>query len=244
MQHNNAKIIHLISDLHLSEEQPNLFRLLEHYINNIAVRSEQLFVLGDLFELWVGDDHLTPFNQSVIELFAGYSGELFFAHGNRDFLLGNHFAKACGGILIDEPYHFEWENKKVSLMHGDSLCTDDVAYQQLRNMVRNPQWQKEFLSQPVEARLAFADSVREQSKNSQKQKTAEIMDVNQSSVSRFVEENQCDWLIHGHTHRPASHQIKYNDGKICERLVLSDWRDKGHYLELRDNQLNNTYFQY
>lgn len=237
-------VIHFISDLHLCEEQPKLFELFEHYITTIAPDSDQLFVLGDLFEVWVGDDHHTSFNDKVIALFSQYAnnhGELFVGHGNRDFLMGEAFAQSCGAKLISEPFNFEWSEKKLCLMHGDSLCTDDVPYQQLRQMIRGPEWQQEFLSQSVEARLAFASSVREQSKTANKTKAAEIMDVNLVAVKETIKANDCDWLIHGHTHRPDVHdvEIESNDHK---RIVLSDWRDEGHYLVLQDGEFKNHYF--
>ena len=241
-----AKVIHLISDLHLSEEHPHLLGLFKHYMQHIAVQSEQLYVLGDLFELWVGDDHHTAFNQSVIDLFAQYTqngGELFFGHGNRDFLLGEEFARACGGQLIGEPFNFSWQDKNICLLHGDSLCTDDITYQQLRTMVRNPHWQGEFLSQPVEHRLAFAQNLREKSKSSQQEKTEEIMDVNQQAVLNCVQQNQCEWLIHGHTHRPDIHKIQLENGQNTSRIVLSDWNSRGHFLELIDGQANSHYFE-
>ncbi|TQV76606.1 UDP-2,3-diacylglucosamine diphosphatase [Aliikangiella marina] len=238
------KVIHLISDLHLQEAQPKLYDLLERYMVEIAPKSDQLYVLGDLFELWVGDDHYTPFNEKVINLFKGYTqngGELFIGHGNRDFLIGNVFAESCGAQLLDEPYNFTWFDKSICLMHGDSLCTDDVAYMQLRQMVRSPQWQAEFLSQPVDARLAFAASLREQSKSAMQEKAAEIMDVNQQAVLDAAKSNHCDWLIHGHTHRPDTHQLKEITDQHL-RIVLSDWREEGQYLALKDGEFSSHYF--
>ena len=239
-----AKIVHMISDLHLTEDQPHLLKLFTHYMQTIAPQSNALFVLGDLFEVWVGDDHHNAFNQSIIDQFAEYStngGELYFGHGNRDFLLGDDYAKSCGGQILDEPYSFDWQDKSITLMHGDSLCTDDTAYQQLRMMVRNPQWQNEFLSQSVEQRLAFAASIREQSKSALQQKAEEIMDVNQQAVEQSFKDHQCDWLIHGHTHRPDIHEVNY-DGAKGQRIVLSDWREQGQYLELKDGNFQNHYF--
>jgi len=238
----NSPVIHFISDLHLSEDQPHLLNLLTHYMTNLAPQSNQLFVLGDLFELWIGDDHQTEFNQQVIQLFADYQGDLFVGHGNRDFLLGQTFANSVAGQLLPEPYHFNWQGKKICLMHGDSLCTDDIAYQQLRTMVRNPEWQRQFLSQSVEQRLAFAANVQAQSKSEQQDKTAEIMDVNQDAVTDTFKTSQCDWLIHGHTHRPDSHSIKLAENNTGWRVVLSDWNDKGQYLELKEGQFQSHYF--
>lgn len=236
------QVIHFISDLHLSDEQPHLYELLEYYMQNIAIHSDQLFILGDLFELWIGDDHSTPLNQKVVQLLKNYPGKLFIGHGNRDFLIGNEFAKSVNAILIDEPYNFEWNKTQISLLHGDSLCTDDVAYQQMKQLVRSSSWQTEFLNQSVENRLAFAANLREQSKNAQQEKTSEIMDVNQEAVIKTIKDNQCDWLIHGHTHRPNTHQITLTNKKVASRIVLSDWREKGHYLVLENGTFESLYF--
>ncbi|WP_444998133.1 UDP-2,3-diacylglucosamine diphosphatase [Aliikangiella sp. IMCC44359] len=238
-------ITHFISDLHLCETQPHLLRLFEHYMHNIAPKSQQLYVLGDLFEVWVGDDHSSAFNQQVINLFKHYtqhSGQLYVAHGNRDFLLGEQFAKQTGSTLIEEPYHLELGFHKTCVMHGDVLCTDDIQYQQFRKMVRNPTWQQELLAQSVEKRLAFASGVREKSKSEQSEKSESIMDVNPKAVENFFLENHCEWLIHGHTHREAQHQIMIND-QTHHRIVLSDWGKQGHYLEFNNNLLSSIYFK-
>lgn len=239
------KVIHLISDLHLCEEQPHLLELFKHYMQTIAPQSDELYVLGDLFEVWVGDDHHTDFNQQVIDLFADYgkqSRQLFFSHGNRDFLLGDDFANACHGKIIPEPHHLRWQDKQISLLHGDSLCTDDVEYQQTRVMIRNADWQNQFLSQTIDARLAFAAGARQQSKASQKEKSLDIMDVNKAAVEDFILLHQCDWLIHGHTHREGRHEINLKNGTTSSRIVLSDWGEQGHYLQLKQSQLTSHYF--
>ncbi|TQV86750.1 UDP-2,3-diacylglucosamine diphosphatase [Aliikangiella coralliicola] len=237
-------MIHIISDLHLVESQPHLLNLFTHYIQKIAPESECLYVLGDLFEVWVGDDNHTNFNQQVIDLFAEYSrhGQLFFAHGNRDFLLGHQFAKACGGELIDEPHLLDWAGQTICMMHGDALCTDDVAYQQLRNTVRSEQWQQQFLSQTVSKRLEIADGIRAKSKDAQQNKNTEIMDVNAQAVFDCFKSNQCQWLIHGHTHREGRHMVDMGDNNTVERVVLSDWAEQGHYLSLKNSQVQSHFF--
>ena len=240
-----SKTIHLISDLHLCEEHSHLFELFKFYMQNIAPNSQQLIVLGDLFDVWIGDDHATEFNQNVIRLFNHYSnnhGELLIAHGNRDFLLGQKFADSCDGKLIEEPFNFKWQNKNICLMHGDSLCTDDVAYQEFKNMVRTNEWQTQFLSLPIEKRLEIASGIKQQSKDAQREKQAEIMDVNSSAVNQCFIDNQCDWLIHGHTHREGQHQIDLSEDKAETRIVLSDWDKQGHYLELKDQHFQSIYF--
>ncbi|MET1256071.1 UDP-2,3-diacylglucosamine diphosphatase [Aliikangiella maris] len=237
-------VIHLISDLHLCETQPHLLDLFSHYMQHIAPKCQTLIVLGDLFEVWVGDDHHSDFNQQVIAAFRDFvehDKKLFIAHGNRDFLLGEQFMVASGAIFIDEPYLCHWNNKSVCLLHGDALCTDDLAYQQFRQMVRNQQWQQNFLSQPLANRLAYAADVRQQSQQQQSEKSMQIMDVNAQAVNDLIQQTQCDWLIHGHTHREGKHQLTINN-RPCERIVLSDWGNNGHYLEFTHNQLTSHFF--
>jgi len=245
-----AKVTHLISDLHLCQSRPDLFALFEHYMQKIAPKSTQLYVLGDLFEVWIGDDCLNESDTStqlyfdVISLFKNYSdlhGELFFIHGNRDFLLAKQFEKLTGGQLLAEPFLASLAGKTIALMHGDSLCIDDVAYQEFRTMVRNPQWQKEFLSYPIEKRAEIAQGLRQKSKQAQSEKSNDIMDVSPSAVSDFFAQHNIDWLIHGHTHRQATHQLFLND-RVVNRVVLSDWGDKGFYLSIDKKGLKEHYF--
>jgi UDP-2,3-diacylglucosamine hydrolase len=245
-----TQITHIISDLHLCQTKPKLFALFEHFMQEIAVQSNQLFVLGDLFEVWIGDDCLqiespnTQLYSDVISLFKNYSshhGELFFIHGNRDFLLSKEFEERTGGKILQEPHFLNLSNKKVALMHGDSLCTDDVDYQEFRTMVRNPQWQKEFLSLPMEKRIEIASGLRQQSKDAQAGKAMEIMDVNQNSVEDFFAQTNVDWLIHGHTHRQATHELIIDNKKV-KRIVLSDWGQQGFYLSIDNNGIDERYF--
>jgi UDP-2,3-diacylglucosamine hydrolase len=248
------KPIHIISDLHLTQSRPDLFELFKHYMQKIAPQSKQMYVLGDLFELWIGDDCLlesnlnnnpeSPLYLKVIDLFKNYAenhGELFFIHGNRDFLLADQFEKKSKGLLLSEPFLTSFDTTKIALMHGDSLCTDDTDYQQFRSMVRSSQWQNEFLAMSIEQRIKIADGLRKQSQESQSEKTMDIMDVNQQAVSQFFKDNNINWLIHGHTHRQASHQHHINN-KDYTRVVLSDWDDRGFYLSILDNEISEHYF--
>ena len=247
-------VVHIISDLHLCASRPDLLQLFNKYMTEYAPENQQLYVLGDLFEAWIGDDCLAPENaannpnaamyQSVIDSFKHYAenhGELFFMHGNRDFLLGQDFEKMTKGKLLDEPTFVNWHGKKTALMHGDSLCTDDVAYQQFRDMVRNPAWQSEFLAYPMAKRVEIANSLRQQSKQAQTEKSNEIMDVNQQAVEDFFSEHQIDCLIHGHTHRQATHELII-DGVAKQRVVLSDWGDRGFYLAVTNQGISEVYF--
>lgn len=245
-----TQITHIISDLHLCQTKPDLFVLFEHYMQKIAIQSHRLFVLGDLFEAWIGDDCLkiessnTQLYRDVISLFKNYSsfhGELFFMHGNRDFLLNDEFEKQTGGKLLQEPYFLDLSGKKTALMHGDSLCSDDIAYQEFRTMVRDPQWQKEFLSLPMERRIEIASGLRQQSKDAQTKKPMDIMDVNQNSVEDFFNQHDIEWLIHGHTHRQATHELAAKNKQV-KRIVLSDWGKQGFYLSIDDNSIDQVYF--
>jgi len=242
--------IQIISDLHLCASRPELTSLFRHYMENIAPQSNQLFVLGDLFELWIGDDCLleappqSKFYLDILSIFKSYSknhGELFFIHGNRDFLLAEKFEALSGGKLLQEPYLFKIQNKNIAFIHGDSLCTDDVAYQEFRKMVRNPQWQAQFLALPISKRIEIASDIRQQSQDAQKKKSNEIMDVNQDSVNAFISKHQLDWLIHGHTHRQATHKFMI-DEKQVRRIVLSDWGEQGFYLSMVDTSISEHYF--
>jgi len=245
-----AHVTHIISDLHLAHDRPDLFRLFERYMKEIAPMSDQLFVLGDLFEVWLGDDCLeatgpnTQMYHDVVDLFKNYSDSakpLFFLHGNRDFLLGKKFAQLTGGKLLDEPFLKQFYDLRVALMHGDTLCTDDIAYQEFRTMVRDEHWQQEFLALPMEKRIEIAASMKQQSKQAKHSKTTEIMDVNQNAVTDFFKANAVDCLIHGHTHRQATHDYEI-DGKKTSRIVLSDWGDQGFYLSITNDLIMENYF--
>ncbi|WP_196137496.1 UDP-2,3-diacylglucosamine diphosphatase [Aliikangiella sp. G2MR2-5] len=250
-----SQVIHFISDLHLETPQSHLMALFRYYMMEIAPKASQLYVLGDLFEVWIGDDDDSELARQVTELFREYSrnsGELFFLHGNRDFLLGAEFIAACNANLLDDPANISWQNHNISIMHGDSLCTDDTDYQNFRKMVRSADWQQKFLSMTLAQRKEYAASVRAQSKAAQADKQTEIMDVNQKAVEEAFIQLNCDWLIHGHTHRPDEHTLKLNleepdnietvRSRTVKRIVLSDWREKGHYLELKNDKATSHFF--
>ncbi|RLT94381.1 MAG: UDP-2,3-diacylglucosamine diphosphatase, partial [Ketobacter sp.] len=163
--------------------------------------------------------------------------------GNRDFLLGEQFAEKCGAKLIHEPYFVELAGKRCLLMHGDSLCTDDKLYMDFRKMVRNPAWQKEFLSKPLDERIAFGKQARNQSQEDAKDKTYEILDVNQDEVLNVFREHRVPLFIHGHTHRPDRHQINI-DKSNYERIVLGDWHRQGWYLIADEAELELRSFEF
>jgi UDP-2,3-diacylglucosamine hydrolase len=227
-----------ISDLHLSPERPEIISLFSNFVDDIAATAESLYILGDFLEYWLGDDDpapsLAPVFNKLIELTGKYSTDVFFMHGNRDFLVGNKLAARCHFTLIEEPYRINLAGNDALLMHGDTLCTDDVAYQKLRLMVRNPAWQHQVLAKSLEERIQLAKELREKSQQSAAAKEEYIMDVNQQTTDKVFMDYNIDLLIHGHTHRPAVHH-KLIDDHETTRIVLGDWYKTGSYLRINDS---------
>ncbi|MCK0152635.1 UDP-2,3-diacylglucosamine diphosphatase [Alcanivorax sp. S6407] len=218
-----------ISDLHLDPERPEHLEALKALLAQHAGKADALYVLGDLFEAWIGDDDDTPFNREAISAFRQFAdsgSKLYFMHGNRDFLLGEDFATACGGSLLDEGTVVDLYGTTAQLMHGDSLCTLDTEYQQFRAMARSPQWQQGMLSQPLEQRRMIAQGMRMQSQGNNANKAENIMDVTPEEVAKSMETAGVQHLIHGHTHRPDVHDIALSDG-TGKRWVLGDWGKLG-----------------
>jgi UDP-2,3-diacylglucosamine hydrolase len=223
----------IISDLHLCAQRPAVTQAFLHWLQTEVATAEALYILGDFVEVWVGDDILAdpqhgaeflPIVQALRAL-SERGVKLYFMHGNRDFLIGAHFAQACGLQLLPDPTLLTFGETRILLSHGDALCTDDVAYQQFRSQVRTPQWQQAFLAQPLAARLAFAEQARQQSTQNKSKYGMDIMDVNPAAVSALLREyDYPNVLLHGHTHRPGRHQLEV-DGHACERMVLGDWHD-------------------
>jgi UDP-2,3-diacylglucosamine hydrolase len=221
-----------ISDLHLCASRPAINQLFIEFLEKRLQPGDHLYILGDLFEAWIGDDAVDDQNQTVIDALQTLHQKqipVFIMHGNRDFLLGDQFASATGATLIEDPYLIKLGGTEVLLMHGDTLCTDDVDYQAFRQQVRNPAFCSEFLSYPVEKRMAIASQFREESRNRSKEKSAAIMDVNQDAVEQTMMRYGVHHLIHGHTHRPAQHHFELG-GATAERTVLGDWYQQGSAL--------------
>jgi UDP-2,3-diacylglucosamine hydrolase len=228
-----------ISDLHLHESRPHITRAFFHFLNTDAVHAEALYILGDFFDSWIGDDDDTRLPHEVAsELFAlNQKGvAIYFMSGNRDFLLGNEYANKAGMTIIPDGTIIDLYDTPTLLMHGDSLCTDDLEYQQFRTMVRNPQWQQQILAQPLVVRRALAAQMREKSQSLTSMKAQDITDVSPAEVNAQMEQADVTRLIHGHTHRPARHTLIIN-GKQAERIVLGDWHDSAWCLKASADEL-------
>jgi len=227
-----------ISDLHLMPERPEIMDLFVRFAEDIASKADSLYILGDFLEVWWGDDdpaagYQDVFN-SLIKLATEDKTEIFLMHGNRDFMIGEALAKRCHFNIIHDPHKISLEKRDVLLMHGDTLCIDDVEYQKFRQMVRNPLWQQQVLTKTLAERFQLAQSIRENSKQSTTGKDEYIMDVNQAETEKVFLENDIDLIIHGHTHRPAIHHKTIN-GNDTTRIVLGDWHEAGSYLRINDD---------
>lgn len=231
----------LISDLHLEPNREDITRTLVDFLRGRATESGSLYILGDLFEVWIGDDDPNPLADLVareLSVLKDQGVEVFLMHGNRDFLIGKQYADRCGASLITEPYLIQTASQHIALLHGDSLCTADVEYMKFRNLVRNQQWQQDFLAKPLTERHQFAEQARKQSQQVTSNTAPEIMDVTPSEVIKLFSDLQVTTLIHGHTHRPAVHPIKLelaiNGSTEANRVVLGDWNCQGWYVEVSE----------
>lgn len=222
-----------VSDLHLTRDRPLANEKFFDFTAGAATRAAAFYVLGDLFEHWVGDDDLEDsFNASIAGALRGLRDkgvELFFMHGNRDLLIGRIFAARCRAKLIEDPTLLDLHGTPTLLMHGDTLCTDDVDYQNFRAYAHDPENQRRFLAQPLAERKKSMLDMRAQSEQSKREKPAAIMDVAPAAVEKALRESGYPRLIHGHTHRPALH-AHVVDGRTCERWVLTDWYGRAGYL--------------
>jgi UDP-2,3-diacylglucosamine hydrolase len=216
----------LISDLHLSSDHPHSTELFLRFAADIAPKAEALFILGDLFEYWAGDDDLDdPFHKRITDTLyelKAYGTRIFIMHGNRDFLMNEKLGSACNATLLDDPTMIDLYGTPTLLTHGDTLCTDDTEYQHFREQVRDSTWQAQFLSQPLAQRKAQIEQLRLQSESQKRGKEMALMDVNIEAVNELLRQNNYPRLIHGHTHRLAKH-LHQVDGHACERWVLGDW---------------------
>ncbi|PFG09174.1 UDP-2,3-diacylglucosamine diphosphatase [Marinobacter sp. LV10MA510-1] len=222
-----------ISDLHLEESRPDITRAFLTFLQDRAVNAHTLYILGDFFEAWIGDDEHTPLQEQIAAALKQVSDggtAVYVMHGNRDFLLGQDYCQRIGATLLDDPTVIDLYGTPTLLMHGDSLCTADVEYQKFRANMRNPKTQKMLLARPLKDRQLMARQLRELSMAKNKGKTQAIMDVTPEEVVRVMEQHNVPQLIHGHTHRPARHPLQVS-GKAAERIVLGDWDTHVWWLE-------------
>ena len=218
-----------ISDLHLEASQPEIGTQFLSFLAGEALGAEALYVLGDLFEVWLGDDDPNPYYgemKSALRKLSDTGVPVYFMHGNRDFTIGADFAAETGITLLDDPTVVDLYGDQVLLCHGDALCTDDVQYQQIRAMTRKPEWQAMMLAKSIEERIAFAVEARKESMERGESLSDEIMDVNQEAVAAALQEYGVAVMLHGHTHRPAVHSVDLGDRKAT-RIVLGDWYEQG-----------------
>lgn len=226
-----------ISDLHLESARPDIAAQFIQFLKTEAANADALYILGDLFESWVGDDdpdeHYAMI-KGALRALADAGTPVYFMHGNRDFMIGKQFADDTSITLLPDPTHLKIEGKDVLLSHGDALCTDDIEYQQFRTMTRNPEWQAMMLHKPLQERLAFAQHARAASMKHGKTISPVITDVNQQAVEKFMVEHDVDLLLHGHTHRPAVHKFTLG-ATPATRIVLGDWYDHGSVVRWDEN---------
>lgn len=227
-------MILLISDLHLQEERPDITRAFLDLLDGRARHAQALYILGDFFEAWIGDDAMTPFQQSVCHAMRRLSDSgtaLYLMHGNRDFLIGQAFCDAAGCRLLQDPCVIELGGEQVLLMHGDTLCTRDLAYMKMRRLLRNPLslWVLRHL--PLSARYKLARKLRSESRTQTRMKSTEIVDVTPEEVPKVMAAHGVRTLVHGHTHRPAIHKLVV-DGQPARRIVLGDWDRRGWALQV------------
>jgi len=218
---------YFISDLHLDETRPHSTALFQSFVEKLKENDQQteLYILGDLFESWIGDDYENELHNEVkatLQSLTGSGIRVFFLFGNRDFLIGEKFLSETDVELLIDPFLLKSNGKTILLTHGDQMCIDDVEYQSFRSIVRNPDWQKDFLNFPISKRLKIAGETKDASKQSKQEKSMDIMDVNEEEVTRVFKQHEVNTIIHGHTHRPMKHELKI-DGRLCSRYVLGDW---------------------
>jgi len=226
-----------ISDLHLEASQPEIGEQFLSFLSGEAREAEALYILGDLFEVWLGDDDPNPYYgqmKTALRELVDAGVPVSFMHGNRDFTIGETFASETGVSILADPVVIKLYGQDVLLCHGDALCTDDVHYQQVRAMTRNPEWQAMMFAKSIEERIAFATQARQESIERGESMNDEIMDVNQDAVAALLTEHGVDTMLHGHTHRPAVHEVDLGDRKAT-RIVLGDWYEQGSVVRWDEN---------
>ncbi len=244
---NKGSVTYFIADLHLAQNRPDITACFLSFLKNDAPKAQTLYILGDLFEYWIGDDDKNPFVIEVANALKAVSllgTRIYFIHGNRDFLLGKRYAKACGMQLLPETNLIDLYGKPVLIMHGDTLCTRDVAYQTFRKKSRSWWWQAIVKNLPLFIRKNIAENYRKKSASATALKSQAIMDVTEAEVISELELHKSQLLIHGHTHRPNIHNLQVNN-TAAQRIVLGDWYEQGAWLKVTPNsvELLNHSFQ-
>ncbi len=237
-------MILLISDLHLEEERPDITRAFLHFLASRAREAEALYILGDFFEVWIGDDGMSPFQEGIARALRKLSDtgtRIFLMHGNRDFLIGRAFCRAAGCTLLKDPSLVQFNGEPALLMHGDSLCTLDVGYMKLRRWLRNPLTLFILRHLPLTTRHKLARKLRSESRAQTRMKASEIVDVTPEEVPRIMAEHGVRTLIHGHTHRPAVHELQVG-GENARRIVLGDWDKQGWALQVDKHGFHQASF--
>lgn len=238
-------MILLISDLHLEEKRPDITRAFLLFLATRAPQAEALYILGDFFEVWIGDDGMTPFQHEIARALRELSDagtRIYLMHGNRDFLIGKRFCREAGCILLSDPHKLQINGEPVLLMHGDSLCTLDVSYMKLRRWLRNPLSLLILHSLPLSTRQKLARKLRNESRAQTRMKASEIVDVTPEEVVKVMAAHDVRTLIHGHTHRPAVHELEVN-GQAARRIVLGDWDRQGWTLQVDETGFNQAPFE-
>ncbi len=239
-------MILLISDLHLEEQRPDITRAFLDLLGGRARDAEALYILGDFFEVWIGDDAMTPYQRSICQALRELSDsgtQVFLMHGNRDFMLGQAFCKAAGATLLKDPSVVDFYGEPVLLMHGDSLCTRDEAYQRMRRYLRNPLslWILRHL--PLRIRQKLARKLRNESQAQTRMKANDIVDVTPEQIPLVMQQQGVSTLVHGHTHRPAIHKLQIGD-QAAKRIVLGDWDRQGWALQVDEQGMQLAAFDF
>ena len=235
-----------IADLHLQTEEPAITAGFLRFLQGEARQADALYILGDLFEAWIGDDDPNPLHQqiaSAIKAVVDAGVPFYFIHGNRDFLVGQRFARQSGMLLLAEEERLDLYGREVLIMHGDTLCTDDPGYLAFRAKVHTPWIQRLFLALPLLIRRRIAARMRADSKAANSSKSMDIMDVNPQAVVDVMERHHVQWLIHGHTHRPAVHELQAN-GQPAWRVVLGAWHSEGSMVKVTPDDVELIHFPF
>ncbi|MEL7560726.1 UDP-2,3-diacylglucosamine diphosphatase [Stutzerimonas chloritidismutans] len=237
-------MILLISDLHLEEKRPDITRAFLRFLETRAAQAEALYILGDFFEVWVGDDGMSPFQHEIARALNALSQggtRVYLMHGNRDFMIGKAFCREAGCTLLVDPYIAQLGGERVLLTHGDSLCTRDEGYMRLRRWLRNPVSLFILHNLSLAKRQKLAQKLRSSSKEETRMKASDIVDVTPDEVIKIMQRHKVRTLIHGHTHRPATHSMQI-DGQAAMRIVLGDWDRQGWALQVDEAGLHQSPF--